>query len=73
MPDVLIRDLTAEDLRLLDEQAKRLGLSRGEHLRRRLQAEARRSQPLTTQRDLTRFAELAADLGDDSVMGSAWS
>lgn len=73
MPDVLIRNLSAEDLKLLDAQAKQLGLPRGEYLRRRLQAEARRTQSATTASDLARFSKLATDLADDGVMDSAWS
>ena len=42
MPDVLIRDVPAEDLARIDGHAARLGLSRTEYLRRRL---AERGQP----------------------------
>jgi hypothetical protein len=42
MPDVLIRDLPAEDLARLDAHAARQGLSRTEYLRRRLREDAAR-------------------------------
>jgi len=41
MPDVLIRNVPAEHLALLDEHAARYGISRAEYLRRQLQQEAR--------------------------------
>ncbi|MHB8184591.1 MAG: type II toxin-antitoxin system VapB family antitoxin [Dermatophilaceae bacterium] len=50
MPDVLIRNFPAEDLALLDQLAARLGISRTEYLRRRLQQEARRAVTTVTAR-----------------------
>lgn len=55
MPDVLIRDVLREDLVVLDEQAKRAGLTRSEYLRRRLNAEARRTVGPVTSADLIAF------------------
>lgn len=73
MPDVLIRDLSAEDLSRLDAQAAKQGLSRTEYLRRRLHQEAARLDSVVDARDLTRFAERFADLEDPEVMRQAWS
>lgn len=73
MPDLLIRDFPAEDLYLLDEQAKRLGLSRAEYLRRQLHRTARSSHSAVTVADLSALGELVGDLGHQSVMDQAWS
>lgn len=73
MPDVLIRNLAAEDLDLLDEQARRVGLSRNEFLRRHLQQQARRASTSVTVADLEGVADLVSDLADDGVMRDAWS
>lgn len=73
MPDLLIRDFPADDLDLLDDQAHRLGLSRAEYLRRQLQQTARRSVRHVTSADLAALSSLISDLGDESVMGQAWS
>ena len=73
MPDVLIRNLPAEDLALLDEQARRVGLSRTEFLRRQLHREARRAGSTVTAADLTELSDLLGDLADPRVMDEAWS
>lgn len=73
MPDLLIRDFPSEDLDLLDEQAKRLGLSRVEYLRRQLHQTARRLDSQVTVASLSMLADLIGDLGDESVMAQAWS
>ncbi len=73
MPDLLIRDFPPEDLELLDQQARRLGLSRAEYLRRQLHQSARQLNNPVTVADLVNLAELVTDLDDDSVMTSAWS
>lgn len=73
MPDVLIRNFPAEDLRALDEQAARLGISRTEHLRRHLHREARRTAGSVTEADLRALAGLLPDLADESIMSDAWS
>lgn len=73
MPDLLIRDFSAADLGLLDDQARRLGLSRAEHVRRQLHQAAQRTAASVTPRDLATLAELITDLGDESVMEQAWS
>jgi hypothetical protein len=62
-----------EDLARIDEHAARLGLSRGEYLRRQIMQDAARSRGAVTLEDFERFAELAADLLDEDVMRDAWS
>ncbi len=73
MPDVLIRDLPAEDLARLDAHAARQGLSRTEYLRRRLREDAARVDAPVTAEDLNRFADRFGDLEDAEVMRQAWS
>jgi Ribbon-helix-helix protein, copG family len=73
MPDVLIRDIPAEDLARIDAHAARQGLSRTEYLRRRLRQEAARPSTPVTAADLERFASRFADLQDPEVMRKAWS
>lgn len=73
MPNVLIRDIPQEDLELLDEQARRAGLSRADFLRRQLQQQARRSSVPVAVEDLEVMTQMLQDLGDDEVMAEAWS
>lgn len=73
MPDILIRNFPADDLELLDEKARRVGLSRTEYLRRQLHREARRTQAHVSATDLTNLSALVADLADPEVMRDAWS
>jgi hypothetical protein len=70
MPNILVRDLTDEELERLDARARMLGLSRSEYVRRRLRQEAGGRR--VTRSDLERFAEAHADLADTSVMARAW-
>ena len=73
MPNVLIRDISQEDLELLYEQARRAGLSRADFLRRELQQQARRCSAPVAVEDLEVMTQLLQDLGDDEVMSDAWS
>ncbi len=73
MPDVLIRDVPAEDLARIDALAAGLKLSRTEYLRRRLHQEAARPSAPVTSVDLQRFAARFSDLEDPEVMRRAWS
>jgi hypothetical protein len=73
MTDVLIRGMAEDDLARIDERATRLGLSRGEYLRRRITQDARREDRRLTVADLRRAAELSQDLLDEDVMRDAWS
>jgi hypothetical protein len=74
MPDVLIRDVPAEDLARIDALAARLRISRTEYLRRRLhqEAAAHPSSPVTSA-DLQQFSDRFSDLQDPEVMRQAWS
>lgn len=69
MGDVLIRDVPDHVVARIDANARRLGLSRSEYLRRQLAAEARGA---VTVDDLKGFREASSDLADDDVMGGAW-
>lgn len=73
MTDVLIRGVAEDDLARIDERAARLGLSRGEYLRRCIAREAARETRSLTVADLQRAAALSRDLLDDDVMCDAWS
>jgi hypothetical protein len=73
VPDLLIRDFPADDLKRLDALAAELGLSRTEYIRRRLKQDARRSSSPVALADLQRFSERFADLANDDVMSQAWT
>lgn len=74
MTDVLIRDVPEDELRHIDAEATRLGLSRSEYLRREMRRIARhRSVRPATPEDYQRSKEAMADLGDEGVMRGAWS
>lgn len=72
MTDLLIRDVPDDVVAAIDGNARRLGLSRSEYLRRQL---ARDTVPLggtVTVDDLSWFSEAFDDLGDPDVMADAW-
>jgi hypothetical protein len=71
-PDVLIRDLPEHVVAAIDANARRLGLSRNEYLRRTLAIEACPRATVTVA-DLERSAGVFADLEDPDVMSGAWS
>ena len=71
MTDLLIRDVPENVLVAIDANAKRLGLSRSEYLRRQLATAAASGHPVSAA-DLTEFAETFSDLGDVEVMRRAW-
>lgn len=76
MSDLLIRNVDDDDIRAIDRQAARLGVSRSEFLRqeaRRIaqQAAAAESGPLTRE-DLNRAADLVEDILDEEIMARAW-
>lgn len=73
VPDVLIRDVPAEDLARIDGHAARPGLSRTEYLRRRLHQDAARPVVPVTADDLRAFSGRFGDLGDAEVMARAWT
>lgn len=73
MSDVLIRGLAEDDVRRIDAEAERRGLSRNEYLRREVSRLAQHGGRPATRADLTRAAEIVADLGDEDLMRQAWS
>lgn len=72
MANVLIRGVDDADLRAIDHLAKRLGLSRGEFLRRETKRIAARETRTATDADFERAAALAQDVLNDEVMRGAW-
>lgn len=72
MANVLIRDIPEDVLAGIDANAKRLGLSRVEYLRRMLARERTVLGQGVAVEDLARFGEAFADLGDPDVMRRAW-
>lgn len=74
MPDVLIRGLSDQAVGRIDAQARALGLSRNEFLRRKLELDAGAVDPGlgVTEADWARSAEAFEDLSDPEVMGAAW-
>lgn len=70
MADLLIRDVPDHVVAAIDANAKRLGLSRSEYLRRQIAATAAVG-PVTVD-DLVRFSEAFSDLADPEVMAKAW-
>ncbi len=72
MTDVLIRGVPDDVVSALEAKAKRLGLSRTEHLRRQIVRVASTSDQTVTVPSLPRFAETFADLGDPETMRRAW-
>jgi len=72
MTDILIRDVPDEVIASVDAHAARLGLSRSEHVRRRLAQDAAVSDSAVTVADLADFASTFADLADADVMSRAW-
>ena len=69
MTDILIRDVPDDVVAALDADAQRAGLTHAEYLRRVL---AEQQGPSVTRAQLSRFAELTADLSDPEVMAAAW-
>lgn len=74
MSDVLIRGLSDEAVARIDAEARALGLSRNEFLRRRLEGSvaAPRSETVLTAADWSRSADTFEDLADPEVMSAAW-
>lgn len=72
MTDILIRDVPADVIAAVDANARRLGLSRTEYLRRQLIRDAARPAQTVTMADLEWFADTFTDLDDPDVMARAW-
>jgi hypothetical protein len=70
--DLLIRDVPEEVVMALDAEAKRLGLSRSEFLRRKLTQSFPREHRQVTVADLASFEDGFAGLADPALMGDAW-
>jgi len=70
--DLLIRDIPDEVIAALDAEARRLGLSRSEYLRRTLSQAFPRADRLVTVDHLSDFAATFADLADTELMDQAW-
>lgn len=73
MPDILIRDVAAEDIAALDAQARSAGLSRTEFLRRTLRQQAQAGSKTVQVQDLQDMAQLLRGLEDEDLMRDAWS
>jgi hypothetical protein len=73
MADILIRNVPDEVLAAIDANAKRLGVSRTEYLRRVLGRERVQNEEPVTVEQLRRVASLLGDLDDPEVMAGAWS
>lgn len=73
MTDVLIRNIPEDVLARVDERAARMGVSRSEYLRRRIEQDAADREQTLTVTDLQRASELSRDLLDEDVMRDAWS
>lgn len=74
MTDVLVRGVPEGELRDIDAESARLGLSRNEYLRREMRRIARHRtvQPATAE-DYERSRSAMAALDDAEVMRQAWS
>lgn len=72
MTDLLIRDVPDDVAAAIAAQAKRLGLSRTEYLRRQLARVATMAEGQVTVESRRRFSETFADLEDPDVMRRAW-
>ena len=69
---MIIRDVPEEVIAALDAHAARLGLSRGEYVRRRLAQDAARDDSPVGSAHLVRFADVFDDLGNRDGMSQAW-
>ena len=70
--EIVIRGVPANVIVALDARAARLGLSRGEYLRRHLAQDANRDDSPVSVAHLARFAEIFGDLSDPDVLRQAW-
>lgn len=73
MVDILIRDVADDVLAAVDANARKLGLSRAEYLRRTLDRERATLAGPVTLDHATRFRTRTTDLRDDTTMSDAWS
>lgn len=68
-----VRDLPADVVEKLDIAAAERGISRNAYVVELLTEHARRLRPTVTAESFAEALELAADLGDEELMRSAWS
>jgi hypothetical protein len=70
--DIVIRGVPANVIVALDARAARLGLTRGEYVRRRLAQDATGDDSPVSAAHFARFAEIFGDLSDPDVLSQAW-
>jgi len=73
VPDILIRDVPEDVIALLEQSARRLGLSRTEFLRRMLVRESVSMTTSVSLDDWSAFADRHRDLDDPEIMRQAWT
>lgn len=73
MVDILVRDVPDDVVAAIEVNARAVGLSRVEYLRRLLERERTITGGDVTVESLRRFGETFRDLADDDVMRSAWT
>lgn len=73
MVDILVRDVPDDVVAAIEVNARAVGLSRVEYLRRLLERERTAAGGDVTVESLRRFGETLRDLADDDVMRSAWT
>ena len=73
MVDILVRDVPDDVAAAIEVNARAVGLSRVEYLRRLLERERTAGGGDVTVESLRRFGETFGDLADDDVMHSAWT
>ncbi|MCY4631247.1 MAG: antitoxin [bacterium] len=72
MVDILVRDVPDDVVAAIEVNARAVGLSRVEYLRRLLERERTTGGDVTVE-SLRRFGETFCDLADGDVMRSAWT
>ena len=73
MVDILVRDVPDDVVAAIEVNARAVGLSRVEYLRRLLERERTAGSGDVTVESLRRFGETFGDLADGDVMRSAWT
>ncbi|MDQ3782579.1 MAG: hypothetical protein M3349_06535 [Actinomycetota bacterium] len=68
-----VRGLAPDVIDKIDAAAEAEGSSRNAYIVKVLTEHARRVRPAATEDSFRQAADLAADLGDEGVMGAAWS
>lgn len=68
-----VRGLAPDVVSKIDAAAEAQGVSRNAYIVNVLTEHARRVRPVATAESVRRAADLAADLGDETLMHAAWS